>query len=105
KSVTIFDAPLSPNGKNITATEGTPFTKVVASFTDADPSAVASYFTATIDWGDNTATSAGTVSANAQGGFDITGTHAYPRAGGFSISVQINDVGGSTTTAPSFASV
>ncbi|HZS86784.1 MAG TPA: hypothetical protein VFE42_04740 [Chloroflexota bacterium] len=30
-----------------------------------------------IDWGDGTAASAGTISANGSGGFTVSGTHTY----------------------------
>ena len=104
-TATIVDAPLFASGKNITAVEGASFTQVVASFVDGDPTAQASYFTTTIQWGDSTS-SAGTVAANAQGGFNVTGTHAYQRNGSnYSITVGINDYGSSTATAFSSANV
>jgi hypothetical protein len=43
--------------------------------------------TVTIYWGDNTS-SAAALSVNASGGFDVTGTHTYAKAGGYQISVR-----------------
>jgi hypothetical protein len=43
--------------------------------------------TVTIDWGDHTS-SAAALSVNASGGFDVTGTHTYAKAGGYQISVR-----------------
>src|SRR5262249_14703212 len=54
------DQPLTPGtGLTVNASEGSSFSGLVATFTDADSQAVASNFTATIDWGGTT--SAGTI--------------------------------------------
>src|SRR5262249_29723718 len=67
----IADAPLSaPAQTQVTTstsgaviTEGVPFTAVVATFTDANPTATVGDFTyVTIDWGDGSPLSFGTVS-------------------------------------------
>jgi hypothetical protein len=63
-------------GTQINAVFGTAFTGTVATFTATDPKATAGGFTATIDWGDGT-TSTGTIAADTNGGFDVTGTHTY----------------------------
>src|SRR5262249_18760995 len=62
--VVVLDAALSATGLNVVATPGTPFTGAVATFTDADPNAVAGLFTATINWGDGQV-SQGTVTGSA----------------------------------------
>jgi hypothetical protein len=67
---------LAVTGQNIQATSGQSFSKVVATFTDVNTSATAANFMATINWGDGT-TSAGTVTADPKGGFDVSGTHTY----------------------------
>jgi Domain of unknown function (DUF4214) len=75
-------SPPSPTGQfvvlgaQIQATSGLPFSGVVATILDNDPSATPSGFTATIDWGDGT-TSSGTITVDPQGGFDVSGTHTY----------------------------
>ena len=96
-SAAVADAPLSGSGTAVTAVEGSAFNGVVASFTDADPNAVAGNYSATINWGDG-ASSAGAVSANATGGFNVSGTHTYTAAGNYSIGVAIQDVGGASTS-------
>ena len=78
---------------NITAVPGQSFTGVTASFSDLDPAANAKDFTATINWGDGHSTD-GTIKANAQGGFDVLGTHTYNFGGVFPINVDIADFGG-----------
>ena len=67
---------LTALGTTIVATAGQSFTGTVATFSDATPQAVPGDYQASIAWGDGL-TSAGTVTANGQGGFNVTGTHVY----------------------------
>src|SRR5262249_53749104 len=76
-----------------TTTAGTPFRGLVAPFNDQDPAANAKDFTATINWGDGHLTN-GTITKNAQGGFDVSGVNTYAHAGAFPINVDIADFGG-----------
>jgi hypothetical protein len=103
-SATISDAALTASGTTISTVAGAGFSGVAASFTDANAGATASDFSATILWGDGN-TTAGTVQANGSGGFDVLGTHTYPHVGNFALSAQINDVGGSSASAGSTATV
>jgi hypothetical protein len=75
-TVTAAAPNLSVAARNIQTTAGVSFTGVVATFTDSDPKAGASDFVAKISWGDSTS-SAGTITADPNGGFDVTGTHTY----------------------------
>jgi hypothetical protein len=106
-SAKVADAPLAPDYANlriILTGPGETFTDVVASFTDADPNGTAGDYTATIDWGDGSS-SAGGVTADKTGGFNVAGSHDYAREGLFLIGVTITDAGGSTTTAIDIALV
>jgi hypothetical protein len=76
-----------------TTTVGAPFNGVVATFNDQDPGGVATDYTATINWGDGHLTN-GTITKNAQGGFDVSGTNTFVHAGQFPINVDIADFGG-----------
>src|SRR5206468_12733947 len=68
-SATVGDAALNAQGASINATEGAAFSgAVVATFNDANLSAAAGDFTATISWGDG-GSSLGTVTANGGGLF------------------------------------
>ena len=100
------DAPLTNvAGRNLHVRLGKPFTLVVASFSDTDPSGTASQFTGTtIDWGDGNTTS-GIVTVAPSGGqnYIVTGTHAYTKVGGWNVTVTIRDSGGATATATSKA--
>jgi hypothetical protein len=104
-TASIADAALSATGTTITSTEGTAISgATVATFTDANPNAAASDFTATINWGDGTSTT-GTVVAQNGGGFAVNGGHTYADEGTYTVGVTINDVGGSTTSATSNANI
>lgn len=86
------DAPINATGTKFGATEGVSFTGTVATFTDQDPGSTATEYSATIDWGDTTSTSAGTISGPTGGPFSVTGTHTYAEQGTYSVTVTITDV-------------
>src|SRR5262249_57176866 len=72
------------------------------------PTAPLRDFTATIDWGDSSTPSAGTITQPGGTGTDfvVSGNHTYTEEGAsFAITVDITDVGGSTASAASSASV
>ena len=104
-TATVGDAALSVTGATIASTEGATFTGPVAGFRDANPNATAADFAATINWGDGTAPSNGTIAANALGGFTVSGSHAFAEEGTYSPSVGIVDDGGSHIAASGNASV
>jgi hypothetical protein len=72
----------------------------VAGFVDGDPKGTAGQFTATIDWGDGTEPSPGTVKKG-KGGFVVTGSHTYGAHRSWTATIHIADSGGAqgqTTT-------
>ena len=91
--------PLSVTGASLTATEGFAFDGSVAAFTASAAAAAASDFTATIDWGDGTSTTSGTVTSTGNGGFLISGNHVYAEQGSFKVAVTLNDKSNNTVTA------
>jgi hypothetical protein len=78
--------------------------RVVASFTSANSAAQASDFTVMIDWGDGH-TSAGTVTVNGQGGFNVSGSNTYAAPGTYTITVTVTDAFGDSGMAQSTAQV
>jgi hypothetical protein len=99
----VADAPLTPSGITVSATEGALFKGEIATFSDAGEGNVGD-FTATISWGGGS-TSAGTVTTTA-GGFAVVGSHTYSEETlGLTVSVSISDVDGAKATADSFANV
>ena len=102
-STTVADAPLAAAGTMLSGTEGAALAATVATFTDANPNAPLSDFTATINWGDGR-NSIGTITENA-GVFSVAGTHTYAEEGSYTSVVTISDVGGSTAQATSTATI
>lgn len=112
-STTVGRAAVIPNNPQPTvlAAQGTPFSNVpVANFTDANSSAVTGDFAATINWGDGSAQSAGTITQPGGIGtpFVVTGGHTYGTSLGspFAVTVTIHDLrGGNTVVTTTTATV
>jgi hypothetical protein len=101
-SVTINDAPLSLSTNPIKVMAGMTFNGQVATFSDANPSAPLSDFTATIDWGDSTGTTPGMISQTGTT-FVVMGSHVYATNDTHIFRVTVNDVGGSSATGTGLA--
>lgn len=100
----VADASLNATAANVTATPGHRFSGQVAGFSDADPGGMPADYTATIDWGDGTAASAGSVGALG-GGFSVSGAHVYATAGTYALTVTVTDAGGSSAIVHGTATV
>ncbi len=82
-----------------TAVEGVAFSNVtVATFTDANHSAPATDFTATVTWGDGTSSAATVFATTTAGHFAVRAGHTYGEEGSATLSVQILDKGGISTS-------
>jgi uncharacterized repeat protein (TIGR01451 family) len=105
--VTVGDAALTAAGTPVSAVEGQSVSAQVATFTDANPAAPLSDLGATINWGDGSPATAGVITQPGGVGtpFVITGTHTYGEEGSFTVTTSIKDIGGSTATATSTATV
>jgi len=97
-SATVVDAALAASGVSPTPISPQSFGGTVANFTDANTTSTTADFTATIDWGDGSPGSAGTVSGEG-GSYSVSGSHTYEGTGYFTIKVHIVDDGGSTADA------
>jgi hypothetical protein len=99
----VKDAPLDGEPATISVQEGTPFTGTVASFQDEDLLATAGFdYTASIDWGDGTTATAGTVTydqgsplGEVEGTGLVSGMHTYEDEGNYDVTVTIYDPDGS----------
>lgn len=93
------DPLITATGVNVNATEGASFTGTVATFNDPDTSASASEYSATINWGDGSPTSSGTITSTGGGNFTVSGTHTYAEEGTYTVTVTITDVDNVSNTA------
>ncbi len=89
---------ITPSPVPFTVAEGTLFNGGVATFTDDNPGATPADFTATIDWGDGSPTTAGTIGSSSAA-FVVIGQHTYADEGAFTVTVTISDVSPGTGTA------
>jgi len=90
---------ITATGTAITPTEGAPFTGTAARFTDPDAAATAGEYTATVDWGDGTPTTTGTITKTADGTFTVAGGHTYTEESTATVTVAIRDTDNSANTA------
>ncbi len=97
-SLLVTDAPLGPpiNAQPTIPqeTRGAAFTATVASFTEPDTLATPGDFLATINWGDGSTPSLGTVTETSSPNpnvlaFLIAGTHTYTSAGSYTVTVEV----------------
>ena len=113
-SATVAGLVPSATQPTVSTTEGMVFSGPVASFTNGNPASTVSQYTdVTIDWGDDTPSSAGTVSQPGGPGtaFLVSGTHTYADAGvnggtgHYVITVNVRDQSGLTLTISNTANV
>ncbi|HEX7450431.1 MAG TPA: TIGR03118 family protein [Pirellulales bacterium] len=99
--VSIDGDPLDSVGAEFSASPGTPFNSVVATFSDTTTSGA---FPVTIDWGDG-GSSAGVVTSIGGNRFLVSGSHTYASTGSFNVTVSIVDSQSNSTVATSTAVV
>jgi PKD repeat protein len=106
-TITVSPGSFSASGVPVSAVEGAAFSgKLVATFTDSAGTGSAANYTATIDWGDGTASTAGAISYDSGSGtYSVTGDHTYAEEGSDTISVTIQGGTASGETVTSTAVV
>ena len=105
-TATISDASMTAgSAATIDANQGLLFKGSVASFTDADTLALGPDFTASINWGDGTSATIGTVYGEG-GSYAVDGSHTYTgTASTYSIVVTVHDKAGNPLTLDATADV
>lgn len=86
--ITVNPPQATGTGVNVASTAGQLFTGTVASFTGVALNSLSSY-SATIDWGDGQV-SRGTLTANASGGVDVSGSNRYAASGTYTVTVDLS---------------
>jgi hypothetical protein len=109
-STAVVAAPATPfavTGIPITATEGQPFSGEVATFTSDLEHVAASDFQVTIDWGDKTTPSKGTVTRPGirVGPYSVSGDHTYNAPGTYVVTVVVTSPDGRSQSSTSTATV
>src|SRR5205085_3373751 len=96
--LTILDndlpVPVVAQHTTITGVEGLPLSALVATFVDTNGPNAAVY-SATIDWGDGSASSPGTITP-VNGTFTVRGNHIYAEEGTYAVTVNIDETGEGT---------
>ncbi len=97
---------LSGTSVAFSAVVGSAFSGSIANFTDTNTARTSADFTASINWGDGSSSTAGTISGGS-GTFAVSGAHTYTAPGTFSVSVTLtqNAPGTATATVTSTATV
>jgi PKD repeat protein len=107
--VTIGDASLAVQSTPVISglVEGTSFSGQVAQLVDVNPYASVSDLSASVAWGDGTASTTATVTQPGGVGtpFVIDGMHTYAQAGEYAVTVHATDVDGAQVTVDNSASV
>jgi hypothetical protein len=83
------------------AVRGQGSSAMLAEFTDPNPGEVAGRFTAALDWGDNSGTTSGAITALGNGTFAVAGSHPYGANGSYAVRVRVTDEHGTSATATS----
>jgi hypothetical protein len=99
-SVTVQPA-LSVSVNNVTATEGSAFTGVVATGTAYGSS---NPLSATITWGDGNSSTV-SITPNPDGSYSVSGSHTYAEEGSYALSVSVKDSGSLNTSGNGSATV
>ena len=80
------------NGATLALQANQAFSGPVVNFIDGTPTATIGDFWATIDWGDGSAATSGTVTGNMGGPFTVNGNHVYSSLGNFTIKVTLHEM-------------
>src|SRR5262249_32979327 len=106
-TATVGSPAVGGKGGPVTAGENTAFTgKRVATFTDPAGAGPLTDYSAVINWGDGTATSAGKISGpDNTGVFTVTGDHKYVEEGTYTVTVTLKHTNAADTTVTTTATV
>ena len=103
--VQVADAPLVAAGIDVPIQQSLTLSNLqIASVTDTGGAEAAGSYTAAIDWGDGSASSAGTVDVSGNT-VNVVGSHTYAMAGRYHVNITVQDEGGASTVVHSIVIV
>jgi hypothetical protein len=94
---TVVDAPLTATVAVPAVSEGGTVNGQIGTFADQDTGDNANEYGITINWGDGSS-SPGAATKTGPGAFAVSGSHTYGDEGARTVSLTVNDKGGSTVT-------
>jgi phospholipase C len=105
-SLIVTDAPLNGFAQSLSSLEGQSASLTAAIFQDTDllPQQPGQY-TAFVKWGDGSQSSKATITSLGNNQFSVSANHAYAEDGTYSVTVNITDKDGATTTVQETATV
>jgi hypothetical protein len=80
----------APQPKTVHPVEGAAFSGIVAGFADPDTSELGSDYSASINWGDGTPATTGSVSGTG-GQYSVSGSHTYEEEGTYTVTLTLQD--------------
>lgn len=105
-AMTVTDASFTASLASLTPTEGVALTNVkVGTISDANLLDSASDFRVSVNWGDGTAATVVTLVQTAPGLYDVLASHTFARAGGRTVTLIAQSVGGASQTTSSAITV
>ncbi len=84
--------------RSVSGTQGNAIDDVIGTFNDASSSEDASAFSASVDWGDGSTTSATAVTGAAGAPFDVHGSHVYAQPGEYQLTIVVATRSGDSIT-------
>lgn len=86
-TITVFDV----TGTTFDEVAAVPFTATVADIL-ANPDNPSGNYSASINWGDSSSSSGGSLTPDGSGGFNVTGSHTYAAIGSYPVTVTVTDL-------------
>ena len=105
REVRVSEVPVRGEALGQTAVAGQPLTANLAEIRDENDFSDIGTFSATVDWGDGSAPTPGTLTLDRPGRYGVTGTHTYVAPGTYTLVVTVTHAGQSVPLSPATVTV